>query len=243
MISVWGMTDKGMVRKHNQDACSFELIGEQDAWGVVCDGMGGAKAGDIASRMAVEIFEKYVREHGVSETMEENATVLRMASEEANGEIFKRASDDFDCHGMGTTLVGLMIHDDQVTVANVGDSRAYSVSKGEIKRITRDHSVVEDLVQKGELTPDEARVHPQKNLITRAIGTAMLVRTDLYHITLHTGDALLLCSDGLINEVTEEEIQDILTHEQEPKSCCQYLISLALARGAQDNVTAVIFRT
>ena len=181
MVSVWGLTDRGIVRRENQDSCAYEIIEDGDlAWGVVCDGMGGAKAGDIASKMAVETFCAHLEQLRDLEGPPPAADLLLAAAEDANRVVYLKAETDRDCVGMGTTLVGMILRGTTLWVVNVGDSRAYHITKQAIRRITRDHSVVEDLVAKGDLTPEQARNHPQKNLITRALGTARRVKADLF---------------------------------------------------------------
>ena len=243
MVSVWGMTDKGIVRRENQDSCAYDIIEEGKlAWGVVCDGMGGAKAGDVASKMAVEAFCTQMDQLGDLEGPPPAEALLRTATEDANRVVYLKAQTDADCIGMGTTLVGLILQEATLWVVNVGDSRAYRITKGGIRRITRDHSVVEDLVARGDLTPEQARSHPQKNLITRALGSEERIRADLYEKELQPGDFLLLCSDGLSNIVTDQELLYEAIHGGEPSDCCQRLLHITLSRGAPDNVTAVLFQ-
>lgn len=241
MVSVWGLTDRGIVRRENQDSCAYEIIEEGSlAWGVVCDGMGGAKAGDIASKMAVEAFRHEMEALTPAQADEE--ALLRLAAEKANQAVYTRAVNDRACGGMGTTLVGVILREDTLWVVNVGDSRAYYVTGRDIRRITRDHSVVEDLVQRGDLTPEQARSHPQKNLITRALGTASQVKADVFREKAVQGDCLLLCSDGLINEVTDQEIHQVIQAGGTPQEICQRLVSRTLDSGASDNVTVVLFK-
>ena len=181
MVSVWGLTDKGIVRRENQDSCAYETIPERGlAWGVVCDGMGGAKAGDIASKLAVETFRTHLEDLRGPDLPGETGKLLLAAAEDANRVVYHKASTDDDCIGMGTTLVGLILQGETLEVVNVGDSRAYLIRPDGIRRITRDHSVVEDLIANGDLTPEQARRHPQKNLITRALGTSPRVKADLF---------------------------------------------------------------
>ena len=143
---------------------------------------------------------------------------------------------------MGTTLVSAISYDGGVVVTNVGDSRAYRITKGGIRRITRDHSVVEDLVARGDLTPEQARSHPQKNLITRALGTSSRVKADLFQETVSPGDAILLCSDGLVNQVTDQEICQEIQAGGTAQEICQRLVTRTLDSGAPDNVTVVLFQ-
>ena len=152
MVSGWGMTDRGIVRRENQDSCAYEILADGAlAWGVVCDGMGGAKAGDVASKMAVEAFCTQMDQLKDLEGPPPAENLLQAAAEDANRVVYLKAQTDDDCIGMGTTLVGLILQGTALWVVNVGDSRAYRVSQGEIHRITRDHSVVEDLVARGDL--------------------------------------------------------------------------------------------
>ncbi len=242
MVSVWGMTDKGIVRRENQDSCAYEIIEDSGlAWGVVCDGMGGAKAGDVASKMAVETFCTYLEQLKDLEGPPPAEDLLLAAAEDANRVVYLKAVTDADCVGMGTTMVGLLLRGTALWVVNVGDSRAYHINGQAIRRITRDHSVVEELVEKGDLTPEQARVHPQKNLITRALGTSRRVKADLFAETVAEGDWLLLCSDGLINEVTDQEIHQEILAGGTPEEICRRLVERTLASGAPDNVTVVLF--
>lgn len=228
------------MRSQNQDACCYKQINEDLAWGVVCDGMGGAKAGDVASQIGVEIFKLHMQKH-FETNAQPHAAALLAAVEEGNQVIFHCAASDKQYSGMGTTLVGVIIQGNEAQVINIGDSRAYLISQAGIRRVTRDHSVVETLVQKGSLTAEQARIHPQKNLITRALGTSRSAEADMYELQLEEGQWLLLCSDGLINEMPDEEIFDIIHQGESPKAVCDHLIELALAREASDNVTTLLF--
>lgn len=243
MISVFSITDRGLMRKTNQDACACAVLGSKRAWGVVCDGMGGANAGDIASRMAVTAFtEQMERLKSILPHFREGDLLLK-AADEANTAIFRRAVSDSACEGMGTTMVGALMWEKALWVVNVGDSRAYLVRDGEIRRITRDHSVVEDLVAQGKVTPEQARFHPQRNLITRALGTSPTVRADLFRETVRKGDLLLLCSDGLSGEVPDDALLAELLAGGTPEEMAGRLLARALEKGAPDNVTAVLFQT
>ena len=151
-------------------------------------------------------------------------------------------AEDPDCTGMGTTLVAALAGNGKAVLLNEGDSRAYHINEDGITRLTRDHSVVEDMVARGDITPEEARTHPRKNLITRALGSEERIRADLYEKELQPGDFLLLCSDGLSNIVTDQELLYEAIHGGEPSDCCQRLLHITLSRGAPDNVTAVLFQ-
>lgn len=242
MISIYGITDRGMLRRANQDACAYESVAARRAWGVVCDGMGGAKAGDIASRIGVELFKEHMQKYYAEGRAEVSSVEeLEAAVQEGNEAILFVANRNHEYFGMGTTLVGAIVEDDEVFVVNIGDSRAYHLRKDEIHRVTRDHSIVEALVERGNITPEQARVHPQKNLITRALGTSKTAQADIYALTIEEGDWLLLCSDGLINELLDEEILQELQLSADPEEACHKLLDLALERGAADNVTVLLF--
>ncbi|MEG1720234.1 MAG: Stp1/IreP family PP2C-type Ser/Thr phosphatase [Pseudoflavonifractor sp.] len=241
MIRGWGVTDKGAVRGQNQDSYYLDIPDAQFAVAVVCDGMGGAKAGNVASTLAVDSFVEALRTRDAApDTVPDR--VLSEAAELANAAVFHRAGTDPDCFGMGTTMVAVLLDDGEAHVLNIGDSRVYFIGEDGIQKITRDHSVVEDLVERGEITAEEARLHPQKNLITRALGSEEHLRADLYQQQLVSGSYLLLCSDGLSNVVTDQEILYETLHGGEPESCCTRLLQIAMSRGAPDNVTVVLLR-
>lgn len=241
MINAWGITDKGAVRVQNQDAYYLEAKADEPAVGVVCDGMGGARAGNIASLVAVETFVDTLQnwEGGVDR---EPDALLRLAAEQANAAVFHRAVHDPDCHGMGTTMVAVVVDNEAAHFLNIGDSRGYHISETGISKVTRDHSVVEDLVLRGDITPEEARTHPQKNLITRCLGAESVVHADLFSQALKPGDCILLCSDGLSNMVTDQEMLYEVLHGGPVEECCKRLLDIAMSRGAPDNVTAVLLQ-
>lgn len=242
-MNVWTITDTGAVRQQNQDAFRVEAPQPGQMMLMVCDGMGGARAGNIASELAVGAFGDAVLERLADpERAGDIGLVLRESVEVANRVVFHRANTDPACLGMGTTLVAALVTDQACYVVNVGDSRAYAVGSEGIRQITRDHSLVEDLVRRGEITPDQARTHPQKNLITRALGAGELVRADLFEEPRIPGAFLLLCSDGLSNVVTDQEILYEIIHGGEPSDCCKRLLDTALQRGAPDNVTAILLQ-
>ena len=240
MIHAWGLTDKGAVRTQNQDGFYLDVPSERLAVGVVCDGMGGARAGNIASLVAVETFVDALKAAPQGE--EQPAAVLSQAAEAANAAVFHRAATDPDCRGMGTTMVAVLVVEGTAYLLNIGDSRAYHINADGIARLTRDHSVVEDMVARGDITPEQARTHPRKNLITRALGSEEHIRADLYEKELQPGDFLLLCSDGLSNIVTDQELLYEVIHGGEPADCCQRLLNITMSRGAPDNVTAVLIQ-
>ncbi|MCI8538423.1 MAG: Stp1/IreP family PP2C-type Ser/Thr phosphatase [Oscillospiraceae bacterium] len=233
-MKAWGLTDTGKVRQQNQDAYYFHVNGEE-ALILVCDGMGGAKAGNIASRMAAETFVSVVEQ-----TDGQPAERLNSGLEAANRAVFRTAIENSDCFGMGTTLVAALVCGRLAHVVNVGDSRAYHIKETGIRQVTRDHSVVEDMVARGDITPEQARQHPRKNLITRALGAEPQVRGDLFELDMEQGDAILLCSDGLSNQLSDQEMLYEVLHGGPHESCCRRLVDIVLSRGAPDNTTAVL---
>ena len=241
MVSVWGLTDRGIVRRENQDAFATGARDGQYAWAVVCDGMGGANAGDLASAMAVDRFQNHMVCLDEPGEYQEEGELLVQAAQAANRAVYLKAGTNRAYAGMGTTLVGALIQENTLWVVNVGDSRAYYITGQAIQQITQDHSVVGDMVRKGDLTPEQARQHPQKNLITRALGTTRQVKVDLFQRTVKSGDAVLLCSDGLVNEVTDQQIHQELLAGGTAEEICRRLLDRTLAEGAPDNVTIVLF--
>ena len=237
-MHTWGITHRGAVRQQNQDAYAMQELGDGRVVALVCDGMGGARAGNVASTMAVDIFMNTFLQADRGSDQER----MQQAAAQANQEIFQRSSTDEDCVGMGTTLVAALAGDGEAVILNEGDSRAYHVNQNGIALVTRDHSLVEDMVARGELTRDQARTHPHKNLITRALGSEPVLKADCFRQTLLPGEYLLLCSDGLSNIVTEQEMLYEIIHGGEDDTCCQRLLDIALHRGAPDNVTAVLIR-
>lgn len=240
-MQYWGLTDPGCVRPQNQDAYKIEQLDRNTVLCVVCDGMGGAKSGNVASTLAVEIFVEEVRQTWVSGMDTETAEqMLRSAVKLANFTVYDQAQQIEEFSGMGTTLVAALVRGREVTVINVGDSRAYSVNRNGIRRITVDHSLVQMMVDRGELTPEMARTYPGKNYITRAIGTEPVVECDVFQLDVERGDCLLLCTDGLSNMMDDQEMLFEVVHGINKQYCCQRLLDIAKNRGAPDNVTSVL---
>lgn len=240
-MQAWGLTDAGNVRVQNQDDYRIERLNEQSILAVVCDGMGGAKSGNVASRLAGEVFSEEVkRSFHENMTPEEAEKVLRSAVTLANISVFEHAQISEEFSGMGTTLVACLVYPGGTLILNIGDSRAYHVNADGISRVTTDHSVVELMVIRGELTTEQAKTHPSKNLITRAVGTAKQVYADAFHLQTQPGDSILLCSDGLSNQMSDQEILFEIVHGAQKEDCCQRLLEIAKDRGAPDNVTAVL---
>ena len=237
----WSLTDPGCVRVQNQDAYQIEKLDWNTLLCVVCDGMGGAKSGNIASSLALDVFVQEVKSnyHGGMD-MGAVDQMLERAVKLSNFTVSDQARQFEEFEGMGTTLVALLLRGRQAFVVNVGDSRAYRVSTANIRRITTDHSLVEMMLQRGELTHEQARSFPGKNYITRAIGTEPMVQCDIFHLDLNRGDCILLCSDGLSNMVDDQEILFEIVHGVSRQHCCQHLLDIAKNRGAPDNVTSIL---
>lgn len=241
-MTAWGTTDRGIARSQNQDSFHLEILHDSaQAILVVCDGMGGAKSGNVASRIAADVF---VEQLHLSLKPGMNIKALRAALssavEAANARVFAKARSDAAYYGMGTTLVGMVATPTLAVIANVGDSRAYIIDNEGIEQITRDHSVVEDLLYRGELSKEQARSHPSKNLITRALGTDSSVDPDIFSLDLCEGDFLLLCSDGLTGVVEDMEILYEVLHGGDPALCCDRLVRLANERGGPDNISVIL---
>ena len=240
-MEYWGLSDIGRVRAQNQDAFRIEELDRHTILAVVCDGMGGAKSGNIASRLAIDVFVGEVKNSWkASMTQEQTEQLLENAVKLANFTVYDQARQYEEFAGMGTTLVAALLSGKTATIVNVGDSRCYHITRSDIRRITVDHSVVQMMVDRGELTAEEARSYPGRNYITRAVGTEPTVQSDLFAIRVERGDALLLSSDGLHNEVDDQEILFEVVHGVNNDNCCQRLLDIANMRGSPDNVTTVL---
>lgn len=239
-MKIYSLSDVGRVRSNNEDNCKFELINEETAVFVVCDGMGGTQAGQVASSVASEVFieqmKNYVREKMTVRYME---STLGNAVSFASHDTYKKANSEPQFYGMGTTLVGGVYHKGQALIANVGDSRAYILDDDGLRQITEDHSLVEELVRRGEITEAQARRHPNKNVITRALGPERRPKPDFFPVKMEKGQMLLLCSDGLTNMIENDEIQKHL-QSGDPEKICRVLVDTANENGGSDNITVLI---
>src|SRR5829696_4883244 len=225
-------TDTGRQRHANED--SYFARAPLFA---VADGMGGAQAGEVASRIAAGAFER-----GTWSDEAPAEGQLEQIAQRANREIHKLAQEDSSRAGMGTTLTAAMLRDDEVALSHVGDSRAYVLRGGQLKRLTKDHSLVEELRRQGRLTEEQAEEHPQRSIITRALGPEPSVNVDTMTFPARDGDVFLLCSDGLTTMVSDEEIREILVNARSLRSAVSKLIDAANSGGGRDNITAVAFR-
>lgn len=240
-MEAFGLTDLGLVRKQNQDDYRITELGEKSLLAVVCDGMGGAKSGNVASKLASDVFSSEVERSFTPDlNIEQAETILREACGLANRAVFEHSQLSEDFTGMGTTLVAILIKDDFAVAVNIGDSRVYRINDDGIYCVSVDHSVVEMMIRRGEISREQARTHPQKNLITRAVGTEASVECDAFRLELTPGDRFLLCSDGLSNLLADQEILFEVLHGTKKNDCCKRLLQIAKDRGAPDNVTSVL---
>lgn len=239
-MEVFSKSDVGLVRSQNQDDFRFGVISPSSVWAVVCDGMGGANGGNIASATAVEyISSKITTLYKSDMTKEQIGELMAEIVMQANSKLFQLASQDSDLAGMGTTCEFVFVKDTTVHVVHVGDSRTYAIRGGKIKQLTEDHSVVQEMVRRGELTYEEAQHHPNKNFITRALGIKTSVRLDYIEANFIYGDVLLICSDGLSNHVTTGDMVKIC-HENRGEDLINKLIECAKQGGGYDNITATV---
>lgn len=241
-MMVGAVTDVGLIRENNQD-CMFAGSIESFPLYIVADGMGGHNAGEIASSMAVDIIEKVftvnkdklISEESIKQTIEEAIVT-------ANEKIYLQSKKIPDYAGMGTTITLAYIFENKIYIGHVGDSRAYFITKDEIKQITDDHSLVNELIKNGSITPEEAINHPQKNLITRAVGTSSDIQLDFYVLDYKPNDILIICSDGLTNMLNDDDIMKLIKSEDDIDIACNNLISIANENGGRDNITVIVIK-
>ena len=238
-MNSFGLSDKGRYRAENQD--SFD-VAELDGGvlAVVCDGMGGAAAGLIASDLACVRFVGLARTGLDAENAESDGRVLRDAAEAANRMVYHQSRAGEEFNGMGTTLTAGFFREREATIVNIGDSRVYRIARDGVTQITKDHSLVQTMVDRGEITPAQARRHPRRNLITRAVGTDAFVECDIFETAVRKGDYFLLCSDGLSNAMDDAELHRLVMAADTAEAACRALIQTALDNNARDNVTAVV---
>ena len=221
-------TDIGCLRDHNEDS----LIVAPPLF-AVADGMGGHAAGEVASEIAVDVLAERAPQHPDGEQ-------LGRAVEDANRAVMQAAREGRGREGMGTTMTAGMLEGERLVIAQVGDSRAYLLHQGALQQLTRDHSLMADMIEAGQLTPEEARTHPNRSVITRALGSDEHLRPDIYEINVETGDRLLVCSDGLSTMLRDADIERTLCRVQDPQRCATQLVNEAIAAGGHDNVTVIV---
>lgn len=236
-------SDVGKVRKANEDSYYVSDIINENVVAVVADGMGGHKGGKVASSMVAEYIQSACYENDFfSKDADELCEISREVIARLNEEIFKRAAADETLSGMGTTLVMCVASSKRVFCANIGDSRMYHISGDEMTQITLDHSLVQELISKGEITREEALLHPNRNVITRAVGTDKYVEPDFFECSAKKGDFIILMSDGMTNMVSEDDIYYITKNTASPDEACKKLVTMANNAGGSDNITIVIIR-
>ena len=228
LTSFGSRTDIGCLRDHNEDS----LVVTPPLF-AVADGMGGHAAGEVASEIAVRVLSELAPEHPDGEA-------LGRAIEEANRAVIQAAREGRGRQGMGTTMTAAMLEGERLVIAQVGDSRAYLLHQGKLQQLTRDHSLMADMIEAGQLTPEEARTHPQRSVITRALGSDAHLHPDIYEINVETGDRLLICSDGLSGMIFDDQIENTLRRVQDPQRCASQLVNEAIAAGGHDNGTVIV---
>ncbi|AIS52586.1 serine/threonine phosphatase Stp [Thermoanaerobacter kivui] len=238
---VAALTDIGNIREKNED---YYYISDDQRLNlfIVADGMGGHNSGEVASKSAIEAVVDYFKKNYFYLTNKNIASVenfIEKSMKYANSVVFAQSCSECELMGMGTTLTLLLIEGDYFFIGHIGDSRAYLIRNNTIKQITEDHSFVEELVKMGKITHEEARVHPQKNIITRALGVEEKIEVDIFHDNVKPQDILLLCTDGLTNMVTDEEILNEFTRNEDINISCINLVNLAKINGGYDNITVV----
>lgn len=240
------LCDKGLKRINNQDFSHAEIIsspkGEIGIF-VVADGMGGHNKGEVASQMATEVFVESIKtklkEKDQGDPSNDLRQIIQESFYEANRRVYHKSTTDQIYAGMGTTLVAALSDQTKLTIANAGDSRAYMLRQGQLRQITVDNSYVQELIEEGLLQPSEARSHPDRSRITRAVGTEWNIEVDFYDIELLKNDRILLCSDGLSDMLDEREIEELLCRSHNAQDCCKNLVEAANERGGRDNVTVI----
>lgn len=236
------ITDQGQVRSSNEDAGAIILNDHGQTLAIVADGMGGHKAGEVASQLAVQIAEEHwqAAQHFVTPVEAENW--LKDVVETMNRTIYEEAKDNEDLQGMGTTVVLTISAFEFITVAHVGDSRCYLINEEKMEQITQDHSLVNELIRTGQISEDDAEQHPRKNVLIRAIGTEEKVDIDIQTLIWEVNDMILLCSDGLTNKLTNKEIEQYVREQESLQDIGGKLIEIANTRGGEDNITIAVVR-
>jgi len=248
-IQAFGLTDVGRKRKHNEDAFALDL---NDGLFIVADGMGGHAAGEVAAKITVETIGEFIAATRQKEeatwpfkynhSLHFNSNRLAIAIEKANERVMAAVAAQPWLKGMGTTVVAGLLNEDVLSLAHVGDSRAYLFRDGKLSRLTDDHSWVHEQVAAGILTEDEAKSHPLKNVVTRALGGGPSVSPDLQELAFSPRDRFLFCSDGLTTMLTDEEIEEIVAENESPQDLCRALVDRANEKGGVDNITVLVAR-
>ncbi|MGF2615602.1 Stp1/IreP family PP2C-type Ser/Thr phosphatase [Rossellomorea vietnamensis] len=235
-------TDKGKVRQHNEDSVGVFSNKDGDCLAVVADGMGGHRAGDVASSLTINKFEELWKSQGKIATADQAESWLQDKISEINREVFLHSQSNMECEGMGTTVVAAICTENFATVVNIGDSRGYILNESGFSQLTEDHSLVNELVRSGQISKEDAEHHPRKNVLLRALGTEEKVEMDTRTIIFEEEDILLLCSDGLSNKVSEDDMKGILSGGGDLDEIGKQFISLANDNGGEDNITLAIVK-
>jgi len=239
-LEVYSKTDIGLMRSSNQDYCKSGKLSDGSVWAVVCDGMGGANGGSTASRIAAETIAEQIKElYNIKKYHDDIEELIRTAIAIANQRVHDMSVNVYSLSGMGTTVVVAVVREETVHIVHAGDSRAYIYENGSLRQVTKDHSMVQELVDIGQITQEEARNHPNKNIITRALGTRENLRTDYNSLSFGKGDILLICTDGLSNYLTEENIT-VFINESRGNELVERLVEQAKFMGGSDNITVAV---
>ncbi len=238
-MNISAKTDIGRFRESNQDIFEYGFFETGDCWAVVCDGMGGVSGGQVASQLCVERVSAAIKRGYRKHLSVKNAkNLLQSSISVANSVVYDKAFEDLSLKGMGTTIVAVIVLGNVAVIAHVGDSRAYIINSTSVKQVTKDHSLVQLMVDNGKITAEEARTHPEKNVITRAIGVVNFVDVEFDIETIYPGESILLCTDGLSGSVSEDEMLNFINNYKD--SSTEKLVQKALDNGSKDNVTVVI---
>lgn len=239
-MNYYGKTDIGKKRAENQDCFGYKELDSMTLL-AVCDGMGGANGGATASKLALDSFLA-ICERDLAKDMPENQirNVLSLAASDANSAVFKAAKQNPELSGMGSTLVAALVTETDSFIVNVGDSRAYTLACGELEQVSHDHSYVQFLLDLGKITPEEAEVHPEKNVITKAVGVSETLKADVDRLEIENPSYILLCSDGLTGRVKDDEIKAVLSEASSVEAKVDKLVDMANENGGDDNITVLI---
>ncbi len=232
----YGISDIGKIRQNNED--SFCISSSVYGLYIVADGMGGHNAGEVASNLAISIVENYLSAHIEDDKPYEQ--ILEQAFRNANNEVYNMSINNHNMSGMGTTLTLVLLRDEKLYFCHVGDSRVYILKNNNFTQITTDHTLVEELYQSGNISAEELKTHPQKNIITNAVGTDIICNLDIDTLPISNIKKILLCTDGLTNYLTDDEIRNIINQDEAPQIICEKLIDMANNRGGDDNITVVV---
>lgn len=240
-LKIYQKSDIGSIRTSNQDCCNSGYLKDEKIFAIVCDGMGGAKRGDIASNLSVAmITEELIR--CTAEDLDDNniKNLLLNIVQRTNEVVFEKSKSQEDFNGMGTTIIVAIVSDKKIQLVHVGDSRAYIIHNKRIKQLTTDHSIVQEMINAGEITLAEARNHPRKNIITRALGIGENLEIDFIESDFYNNDYLLICTDGLSNELQEADILNVF--QNQPDNIAESLVDAANNMGGSDNITALVIK-